>query len=215
MGKRTGGIAKPGHRKKSLKDCDVFFVPEVADEAINHLSVHLPLYKYPNVNLSVLDACANDGVLGKAIKKWYLKSGMGNAKVIFQDIKQKGISILDYVPKKKFDVIICNPPWKEKLARDIYFWLMRHLDETGVLLFVINNSFLYQGWERARSLGCQKFYFLPRFAFAKAGIPLTDGGVAVYHAGPVPRRSIENPVYIDIPPEVAKPGKVRKKKTKK
>jgi hypothetical protein len=196
--KRAGGIAKNGHRNKPIQDGEVYFFPEVADQIFDYLAPHY----WHFLNPVVLDECSNDGVLGKAIKN----HSSDSAKIKFHDIKKDGKCATTKKWKTKFDIIVCNPPWKEGLAKSIYFHLINQLSDNGVLLFIINNVFMYQGWKRARELKCQKFYFLPRFVFKKSGKPLLDCGVAVYHKNPiqVPDKAWSLPCYIDLSPELCK-----------
>lgn len=188
---RTGGKALPGFRIAT--DNDVYFVKEEADIIFNYLLPH-----YENINNPVvLDACCNDGVLGKSFEKI-----IDCKKVEYQDIKKDNKSILNFFPNYKYDIILCNPPWTPvKVPLEIYNHLELLLSDIGILVFVINNVFCYQGWERASKLKYQKYYFLPRFVFKWSSRPLLDCGIMVYHKNniiPV-GASILRP-YIDIPP---------------
>ena len=42
---------------------------------------------------------------------------------------------------------------------------MRLLYPGGLLIFIIDSTFLYQGWERAIELKYEKTYFVPRYIF--------------------------------------------------
>ncbi len=193
MGKRTSGIAKKGFKNKSFDDNDVYFSEEVADVMIRTLKNHITYKKNPKI----LDACAGpDGVLGKTLAK-HCKT----EEVWLQDIKYNGKSILNYKPDMKYDLIICNPPFVPvELAEDIFHHLYSLLDDDGIMFFVINLTFFYQGWERAKKLIYQKIYFLPRYVFAWMNRPLLDVGVAVTHKNKImPKQAIQNNCYIHIP----------------
>ena len=74
--------------------------------------------------------------------------------------------------REKFDVIICNPPWKLNVALPIYKHLEKLLAPNGVLIFIINNVFCYQGSDRAEELDYQKYYFLPRWTLARQPVAI-------------------------------------------
>lgn len=162
MGKRAGGVAGiPG------MDNEIYFVPEVAKIMIDKIAHHFP--KYPD---RILDACAGKGVLGEAIYNWYRKRGelIG---INYQDIAYKeecdkkiGGSILDYHPGFKYNIIICNPPFHPvDIAFNIWKHLMSLLYPGGLLIFIIDSTYIYQGWQRAIELKYEKTYFLPRYVF--------------------------------------------------
>lgn len=176
MSQRNGGSQhEPGG------DNNVYFHPRNAEEVVTYLYPHfLPRLQFTPMEsiCSVLDACAGDGALGKVFETHY------NCLVDYQDIKDSGKSILEYAPEGEFNIIVCNPPWiPVKLAEAIYRHLLTLLAPGGVLLFVINNTFAYQGSERALALPFEKFYFLPRYVFAASGRPLLDCGVMIHHNG--------------------------------
>jgi hypothetical protein len=163
MSNRSGGI------KGGIKGMDnnIYFDPKVAQCIIDQLTPEFP--KNP---MRVLDACAGRGALGEAVYNYY--RGKGEPKIIhYQDIqypessdKKIGGSILDYKPLFKYDIIITNPPFTPvTFALAVYKHLMSLLTERGVLIFFINNVFMYQGWERGRELKYSKSYFLPRYIF--------------------------------------------------
>lgn len=177
MGKRSAGIGV----RKAETDNNVYFHRLNAEELITYLKKHfvslLQLSPY-NPPCRVLDACAGREALGRVFKEKY------GCEVTFQDIKQKGESILDYKPGHPFDIIVCNPPWiPVELPEAIYKKLVTLLAPGGVLFFIVNNTFCYQGPDRATALFFNKFYFLPRYTFASSGHPLLDCGVMVYHNG--------------------------------
>lgn len=200
--KRNGGTAKKGHRGKPVTDGDVYFQPEVASQMFDillqrHGLPHPPFEEsngvrtYPEIR--VLDACANDGVLGRA-----LAGKIPGAVLTLQDIKTAGISFLDEsFGIRKFDYIVCNPPWKEQIAKPIYHRCLELLSPSGVLFFVINNVFMYQGRDRAVAIRCHKYYFLPRYIFKKSGRSLLDCGVAVHHNG-VTQMPVDSMSFLDI-----------------
>lgn len=166
---RTGGI-----KTEREVDENVYFHPRNAWEMFNYLSPHfaIPHDEAPQI----LDACAGSGILGKAVKEYYDIS-----KTDFVDIKH-GADVLNI--NKKYDIIVCNPPWSLKISLPIYWRLVEHcLAPYGVLFFIINNVFCYQGSDRAEGLKYQKYYFLPRWTFHHANRPLLDCGVMVYHKG--------------------------------
>lgn len=200
--KRTGGTAKRGHRNKPVTDGDVYFQPDIADEMFDlllarHRLAH-PIFEEVNghriyADVSILDVCANTGVLGKS-----LLSKIPGGKLTLQDIKISGKSFLDENYKgRKFDYIVANPPWKEAIAKPIYQKCLELLSHEGVLFFVINNVFQYQGRDRAVQLKCHKFYFLPRYVFKRSGRPLLDCGVMVYHNG-VENASVGDSCFLDV-----------------
>lgn len=187
MGKRTGG-----RQKISKKENDIYLNSINALEIFEYLKPHIIQFdNYPDI----LDACCNDGVLGRAVSK------VLNNKccVEFQDIKFKGESILDYEPYKKFDIIVCNPAWiPVTLPFLIYEKLLKLLKDNGVLFFLINNTFVYQGRDRAVNLRFHKYYFLPRYAFLSAGKPLLDCGIMVYHKSEIPIEAFYLRPFIDL-----------------
>ena len=192
--KRSGGIAKSGTRRKPITSDDIHVSPEVAKKIFNYLSPH---YKHfgPCV---VFDECANDGVLGQAI----LNNLPDHSVLHYHDIKDDGVSGEDFKVLGSPEIIVCNPPWREKVAKAIFMKLINDLAPNGVMFFLINNVFMYQGWKRARDLHCQKFYFLPRYVFKSSGCSLLDCGVAVYHKnGIIPNSAARLDCYIDIQPD--------------
>jgi hypothetical protein len=177
MGKRTGGI-----RSERESTNNVYFHKQNAEELVKYLEPHfstlVSLQKMRGLKTLVLDACCGKKVLGKVFQKKY------GCDVIFQDKEEGGQSILEFVPEKLFHIIICNPPWVPvELAEAIYHKLITFLSPGGILFFVINNTFCYQGSDRAKALPFNKFYFLPRYVFKPSGKPLLDCGVMVFHNG--------------------------------
>jgi hypothetical protein len=194
MGNRNGGIKNELSGKKNN---DIKTHPTVARMMIDHLSPHFDLIPYPRI----LDACSGqDIVLGKAIKNKYESLGKKIESLDYQDREIDGKCILSFKPKKKFNIIIANPPWVPvNFALDVYNHLIDMLDYNGVLLFVVNNVFCYQGEERALQLFYQKYYFLPRYAYKWSGKKLLDAGVLVKHNDQkLSNRAVIQPPFIPI-----------------
>lgn len=187
---RSGGVATG-----ETHDQNVYFIPEVAEIMFDYLKPHYADYKCP----LILDACCGSGVLGKSLSKIL----NGKCKTTYHDINMNGQSILEYKTHWKFDIIVCNPPWAPvSTAEKIYHFLISMLSDAGVLFFIINNTFMYQGWERAVELQCSRYYFLPRYVFKWSGRPLLDCGAMVYHKSQVPDNAIPLSCYIHIPPDI-------------
>jgi len=196
MGRRTGGIAIQG-KTGVVRDNDVSFTLPVAQVVVDYLQPHYKKIYSP----TILDACANDGVLGYSIY-----NNCEYSQLELQDIKVTGQKVQDTdFGGRVWDIIICNPPWtpvEEPL--EIYNKLVSLLEKGGVLFFVINNVFCYQGWKRAVELKFQKYYFLPRYVFKASGKPLLDCGIMVYHNGRMPMKAARLRPFIHIPPEAVK-----------
>lgn len=201
MSGRTGG------RMNSERDHEqnIGFHPQNAKELAEYL---LPHYAGKD-KAKILDACSGSvGVLGNAIKESLIHISK-KAKYKLFNKKQKAI-LLDCIDKeegrdilehsqKKYDLIICNPPWKLTESLPIYNHLLDLLEPDGVLIFVINNVFVYQGSDRAEILQYQKYYFLPRWVFKPSGRPLLDCGVMVFHKnGIVPGSAANLRPYIPL-----------------
>lgn len=153
---------------------------------------------------SILDACCGDGVLGKSFKH-----KIANTEIDYVDIDKNNcfyttftddFYILDILKVKtnwRYDIIICNPPWiPVELPEQIFHHLRTLLAPNGVLFFVINNTFVYQGWKRAITLPIDKYIFLPRYTFASSGNALLDCGVIVSK-----KETTENKCFIHLPKE--------------
>lgn len=175
MNGRTGGKTNSGRDGAQ----DVCFHPDNARELARYLLPHYNRQKddYP----VVLDACSGNGVLGRAFSDELER--LGCKPTVIEAEKKAGVDVLNIPVSKKFDVIVCNPPWSLDQALPIFQHLETLLAADGVLFFVINNVFCYQGSDRAETLDYQKFYFLPRWTFKPAGRPLLDCGVMVKHEG--------------------------------
>lgn len=180
--KRTGGIAKPGIGTKHISDGIVNTHPKVADYIFKFLEDQGWIKNvYAHHGPEILDACGGSGVLGNALKKILSRDIIWRGSLTHQDIAISGKSICDEIkPPREFDFIVCNPPWKESVATEIYFHLLSLLKEGGTLFFLINLVWLYQGPERAQRIKCDKFYFLPRYAFKWSGRPMLDCGILVF-----------------------------------
>lgn len=155
---------------------DVYFTWQVTDKIFEYLAPH---FEKIDKSPLILDACCGSGVLGNSLNK-ILDC---QASLYLEDIKKSEFSILDFNPGFAFDIIVCNPPWHPvKECEKIYHHLIDNLlYKSGILIFIIDNTFCYQGQERARSLKYQKFYFLPRYTFQWSGKPLLDPGIMIYH----------------------------------
>jgi hypothetical protein len=189
MNGRTGGKTNIGRDHNQ----NVRFHTKNAIELAEYL---LPHYSVLGGEINILDACAGDGVLGNAINI-ELKKHIGiDANVSFID-ELYGHDVFD--ENGEYDLIICNPPWAIKQSLPIYNHLLSLLSQDGILIFIINNVFVYQGSDRAESLKYQKYYFLPRWTFKPAGRPLLDCGVMVYHEnGQVPEDAAQLRPYIPL-----------------
>lgn len=207
--KRGGGGATSQKGKRNVvQENDVYFNKPVSDFMIEYLNPHFS-EKISNGNdLKILDACANDGVLGLSLSDYYGKQGICPS-ITLQDIKKTGQSITKYYPNggHRFDVIVCNPPWvPSSLAEEIYHHLYKNLlKDDGVLIFIINSTFCYQGIDRAKELTFQKYYFLPRYTFKSVGRPLLDAGVMICHKNcVVPKKAQALDCFIPIDRETCK-----------
>lgn len=219
MGKRNGGISKEGKRN-NIQENDVFFDPITAKIISYNLSAHFIEISTEKNNLKILDACANNGVLGDSVY-YYAKIGNPDQPdIYYQDIKYDieqtmtcenmiGGNILDYKPDIKFDIIICNPPWVPvELPEAIFHHLLTLLTDDGILFFVVNLPFFYQGKDRAKKLKFQKLYFLPRYIFKHMGRSLLDCGISVTHKdGHVPASAASKDCFIFVPPKINKDQK--------
>jgi len=199
---KTGGT-----RKNKVNDQNIKFIPEVAEIIFNYLKPHYTI-PTPNGTIQILDACCGDGVLGKSIKKIienheYTYQDI-KIKLELQDIKINKKSILKEKYKTKFDIIVSNPPWHPvTLSENIYWKLISLLSDNGVLFYIIDNTFCYQGWDRAKELLYQKYYFLPRYVFKWSGKKLLDCGIMVYHRNNLIHSEAMNlNCYIHIPPNI-------------
>jgi len=188
MSKRQAG----GSVRKSKYENDIYFNYINAFEMFSYLYPHFSNISHP----FILDACAGDGVLSNAIRDVSKKV----CSIICQDIKEYGESILYYDAPTDFNIIVCNPPWiPVEEAEKIYHHLLSLLTDDGILFFIINNVFCYQGWKRAKELKFQKFYFLPRFTFLSSGKPLLDCGVLVYHKNnEIPKEAVNLDCFINL-----------------
>jgi 2-polyprenyl-3-methyl-5-hydroxy-6-metoxy-1,4-benzoquinol methylase len=160
-GKKRGGRGMKDKQKKrgggsnieKPPENDIYIHPKHAQEIVKYLSPHFPI----RLHYNVLDACCGHGVLGDAIKDYYSRKINSDVSITYQDIKINGKSILDEKYDKLFDIIICNPPWVPvDLPEAIYHYLIGLLNTGGVLIFIINNTFVYQGIDRAILLDYQK-----------------------------------------------------------
>jgi len=209
MGQRNGGRAIAGKRN-NIQENDIYFTPVVARQMLDYLSPHFSDMDIPDI----YDECANDGVLGYALCDWFKENKNQNVPVTYHDIKDDGKSAETYSPGKHYSVIIANPPFVPvTLPEAIYHNLCKHLKPNGVLIFIINNVFVYR-WKRAEKLNFQKYYFLPRYVFCSTGKSLLDCGVMIYHINnTLPEKAINLNCYIPISKETCKYGYKKDKKT--
>jgi hypothetical protein len=186
MNNRPGGKTT----KREVSE-NVEFYPDNAFELMHYLRPHFTmLFMSRPYRLKVLDACSGSGNLGNKFEEIF------SSKVDYAEI-QNGVNVHDI--EEKYDVIICNPPWSLKISLPIYWKLVDLLRPDGILIFIINNVFCYQGSERASELKYQKYYFLPRWTFKHTGRPLLDCGVMVYHKdGIVPDNAARLRPYIPL-----------------
>lgn len=190
MNGRTGGITNNNRDHEQ----NVGFHPQNAKELAEYL---LPHYEHIQSPVEILDACSGrDGVLGKAFNDALI--GHGERRLRLLDSEFTGEDVLGHA-ERKYDIILCNPPWALKKSLPIYNHLLTLLSSRGVLIFVVNLVYCYQGSDRAEVLQYQKHYFLPRWTFKPSGRPLLDCGVMVYHAdGNVPKIAAELRPYIPL-----------------
>jgi len=187
MGKREGGIAQ----KEKPIITDIPTHPIIATEIAQYLKPH---YEHLKKGV-ILDACAGAVTLGNTFFNELPKSFL----LTYQDIKISGKSILDFSPDEKYNIIVCNPPWHPvTLALQIWHKLYSLLADGGVMFYIINNTFCYQGAARAVNLNYQKFYFLPRFVYKSAGRPLLDCGVMVTHRASLPAQAAQLRPFIPV-----------------
>jgi len=224
---RPGG--KTGCGKPS--DTNVYTDPRVADFIFAYLKPHFDDLIFHTQGIKTLDryirifdACSGkDHVLGNSIKNVISQNiyiPNSNLLLTYQDICMAGKSILNSSHGLgNYDIIVCNPPWHPtKQAEEIYWFLVNLLKPDGVLFFLINNVFCYQGRERAEKLLFQKFYFLPRYVFAnnfkmivdpvsgeekRKYKNLLDCGIMVYHKNSdMPGEAANLNCFIPIPKNI-------------
>ena len=202
MGRRGGGIAQTGREGRQ----DIQTHPVVAKAIMEYLRPHF--IHLDGFNPLILDACAGDGVLGVALQgALYWNSILYSVDVVSKHSRVDERDTLSVVrPGAGFNIIVCNPPWKEKDALAIWNHLYSLLAPDGILVFLINNVFCYQGVDRASVLNYQKYYFLPRYTFINAGKDLLDCGIMVTHKNnDVPREAAELRPFIEIRKESIMP----------
>jgi len=173
---RGGGAHLKSDPKIEI-DNNYYFTDYQADFIFNYIMAHMALIKNPHI----LDVCSGTGVLGKAILKLFEFGGCN-----FIDIKkcswltkkldcyegadnfigQDFLKPLPMASGRKFDIIVVNPPWAPlEIAFKIYQKALTLLSPNGILFFIINNTFTYQGRDRLPLLKFQKYYLLPRNCF--------------------------------------------------
>jgi len=240
IGRRAGGADNPS---ENVIDNDYYFDGETADFIFDYLSPHFSNYpEYPR-GVNILDLCSGEScVLGisinnilqnskKKISDKPLSSLMFN-NTTFVD-KKFGNDLFTFQYKNEYNLIVSNPPWiPVDLAFNIYKKCLQILAPGGVLFFVINNTFIYQGPNRWIGLKGQKYYLLPRYIFdnainrkiriknikarddlddktkaIKCSQPiLLDAGVLVYHADNIiPKDAVNLSPIIPVPVPVNDP----------
>lgn len=187
MANRGGGL-----KHKSKVENNIYFNRQYADIVFEYLKTHYDfLYRGMIGNtINILDCCAGNGILGESIYN-IIKPNHKDTKLTLLDNRMKIIKtehecikqdIFNYNTNNKFDIIVCNPPWiPVDVPEAIYHRLIKMLNDRGMLFFIINNTFCYQGVNRAKDLIFQKYYFLPRYTFFNSGKKLLDCGILVYH----------------------------------
>lgn len=171
MSGRTGGKTNPERDHEQ----NVSFHPQNAAELADYLLPHYSRIKQDSPK--ILDACSGEGFLGRALLEQVEK--FSNEPILNSIDSLYGQDIMQET--EQYDLIICNPPWSLKKSLPIFNHLYSLLAPGGVMLFVINLVFCYQGSDRAEVLNYQKYYFLPRWTFKSSGRPLLDCGVMVCH----------------------------------
>lgn len=185
MPKKTGGTRTRNHEVNENVEFPFEYAKQMAEYLRPHYS-HLPKY------MNILDACSGGGNLGQSFLSH------SNGIVCYYVDKFNGQDIHE-IDDGKYELIVCNPPWSIKTALPIYNKLLTLLSYNGILFFIINNVFCYQGSSRAEILKYQKYYFLPRWVFKPSGRPLLDCGVMVYHKNNIiPRDAVLLPPYIPL-----------------
>jgi len=173
---RPGGTHKKTNDDPGV-DNNYYFEDYQADFIFQYLKPHIDFINKPDI----LDVCSAGGVLGKAILNLFDVAGCNfiDIKKSFWMVKDgdnydsqdnfKGQDFLKPIPKdphQKFAIIVINPPWVPLItAWEIYKKALTLLALDGVLFFIINNTFVYQGRNRLPHLKFQKYYLLPRNVF--------------------------------------------------
>jgi len=197
-----------GSNKNEKHDQDIFLNWQEA-EIICKDMLHGRLETDPcnQVQISVLDACCGNGAFSKGFIKFF--NNDDDILLSLADIKKYdmlNITVLhNYIYgnvleiNQQYDIILCNPPWAPvDNALEIYLHMQSLLSPSGIMLFIINSTFLYQGQERANLLKYDAVKFLPRYTFEGSGKPLLDPVVI--------RASVDSfrNNYLHIPKSIAK-----------
>lgn len=207
MSQRGGGV-----KTERKVTGNIFFDEKAAEILCKFLIDKIIPYDlcepYTACDRRVLDACCGDGALGNHL--W----DCGNVDYVdinpmskVSDYKLNLIDILEWKPKYKYDLIICNPPWSPvEKAEAIYHHLLTILKSWGYLIFIINYAFINTNWQRGERLGRGKTIFLPRYTFAKSlkkfnpeSSGLLDPVVMINR-----RNKNDAPFFCNIPPEICK-----------
>lgn len=195
MAGRTGGKTNMDRDHEQ----NIGFHPQNASELAEYLLPHYERIARDAGDFNILDACSGAGALGSAFSEAAGRCDPeGITKVCLESVDEiHGQDIFE--ERGEYDLICCNPPWALKKALPIYNHLLSLLSPSGVLMFIVNCVFAYQGSDRAEQLKYQKFYFLPRWTFKPSGRPLLDCGVMVYHADSfVPRTAAVLRPYVPL-----------------
>lgn len=211
MAKRNGG----SHQKKEFDtQNNIFFDKHVADWMFNwffdNIYINNIIVKTTDI---FLDACCGNGVLGDSFCKAKDKMFKYPYDIDYVDnnvkesLKFKNRDILYWKPEYKYNIIICNPPWTPvELAEEIYHHLLTLLEPGGILLFIINYSFVNTNWKRGEQLGNGITIFLPRYTFHKSlknnnsdSTGLLDPVLMINR-----QNKIDLPFFCPIPPTICK-----------
>jgi hypothetical protein len=163
---------------------------------------------------NILDACCGYGALGFTFNKLIPKAKCDYVdkecpplwidKSISDNFSRKDIT--ECYQRQRYDIILCNPPWTVKKAELIYHHVINLLKPNGILFFLIQNIFIYQGYDRSINHKWDAWMFLPCYIYSQSGAPKLDCGIGVY-INDKPFEQKENRIFMSIPPSVKKEDK--------